>query len=192
MGMSLGGYFAPRAAAYEPRIKALIPYDGIYDYNKTLPLMLKPEVLRLLDASGTELDQALEQAMRSDIGLRWRVTNGMWTFQVKSPHEFVRSLRSYTLEDCVEGIRCPTLVLAAEKDHFLEGQPEDLFARLTCEKKFIRFTANVAAASAVPYGPRTSREPSVWPRHLRRAWFGSMTGARFNTSSKRAVSNNPD
>jgi hypothetical protein len=33
MGESLGGYLAPRAAAFEKRISALIANDGVYDYG---------------------------------------------------------------------------------------------------------------------------------------------------------------
>src|SRR5271154_1706731 len=33
MGVSLGGYLAPRAAAFEKRISALIANDGVYDYG---------------------------------------------------------------------------------------------------------------------------------------------------------------
>ena len=33
MGVSLGGELAPRAAAYEKRIAALIANDGVYDYG---------------------------------------------------------------------------------------------------------------------------------------------------------------
>src|ERR1700678_3920241 len=33
MGVSLGGYLAPRAAAFEKRLSALIANDGVYDYG---------------------------------------------------------------------------------------------------------------------------------------------------------------
>ena len=33
MGISLGGYYAPRAAAFEPRIKACVAWGGIWDYG---------------------------------------------------------------------------------------------------------------------------------------------------------------
>jgi len=33
MGISLGGYYAPRGAAYEPRIKAVVAWGAIYDYG---------------------------------------------------------------------------------------------------------------------------------------------------------------
>ncbi len=31
MGISMGGYLAARAAAFEPRLSAVILYDGVYD-----------------------------------------------------------------------------------------------------------------------------------------------------------------
>src|SRR5437660_7343317 len=33
MGVSLGGYYAPRAAAFEPRVKAVIANAGAYDFS---------------------------------------------------------------------------------------------------------------------------------------------------------------
>ncbi|MDB5577636.1 MAG: alpha/beta hydrolase [Bradyrhizobium sp.] len=33
MGISLGGYYAPRGAAFEPRIKAVVCWGAIYDYG---------------------------------------------------------------------------------------------------------------------------------------------------------------
>jgi dipeptidyl aminopeptidase/acylaminoacyl peptidase len=35
MGISLGGYYAPRSAIYEPRIKACVAWGGIWDWGKT-------------------------------------------------------------------------------------------------------------------------------------------------------------
>jgi dipeptidyl aminopeptidase/acylaminoacyl peptidase len=35
MGISLGGYYAPRSAAFEPRIKACVAWGGIWDWGAT-------------------------------------------------------------------------------------------------------------------------------------------------------------
>ena len=35
MGISLGGYYAPRAAAFEPRFKACVSWGAIWDYHAT-------------------------------------------------------------------------------------------------------------------------------------------------------------
>lgn len=43
MGVSLGGYLAPRAAAFEKRIKALVANDGICDFGVTQLAAFPPE-----------------------------------------------------------------------------------------------------------------------------------------------------
>jgi dipeptidyl aminopeptidase/acylaminoacyl peptidase len=35
MGISLGGYYAPRSAIFEPRVKACVAWGGIWDWGKT-------------------------------------------------------------------------------------------------------------------------------------------------------------
>jgi dipeptidyl aminopeptidase/acylaminoacyl peptidase len=35
MGISLGGYYAPRSAAFEPRVKACVAWGGIWDWGQT-------------------------------------------------------------------------------------------------------------------------------------------------------------
>lgn len=104
MGMSLGGYLAPRAAAFEYRIKALVAFDGVY-------------------AIGTGGDDDYYRAMRADIGLDWMLRNGMWTLGVDSPAKVADLFTAYHLRGIAESITAPTLVLAAEHDHFLTGQP---------------------------------------------------------------------
>ena len=34
IGMSMGGYFAPRAAAFEERIDGVVAYDTCYDFSE--------------------------------------------------------------------------------------------------------------------------------------------------------------
>jgi hypothetical protein len=44
-------------------------------------------------------------------------------------------------------ISCPTLVLDAEEDIYLKGQPDELYRRLTCPKTMIRFTTAEGAGA---------------------------------------------
>jgi dienelactone hydrolase len=41
IGRSLGGYYAPRAAAFEPRVKALVVFGGMYYVSEDLPRNLR-------------------------------------------------------------------------------------------------------------------------------------------------------
>ena len=43
MGLSMGGYLAPRAAAFEHRIKALIANGGVYDFHALYTRGAPPE-----------------------------------------------------------------------------------------------------------------------------------------------------
>lgn len=43
-GFSLGGYYAPRAAAFEPRVRACVGNCGPYDWSECLPIV--PQVTR--------------------------------------------------------------------------------------------------------------------------------------------------
>lgn len=48
-GMSLGGYFAPRAAAFDERIKAVVTFNVFYDtYESTLNQNPQLKVLETL------------------------------------------------------------------------------------------------------------------------------------------------
>ena len=46
MGASLGGELAPRAAAFENRLAALIANDGLYDYGAAQLAMRRPTSAR--------------------------------------------------------------------------------------------------------------------------------------------------
>ena len=57
MGRSLGGLLAPRAAAFERRIAALIANDGLYDYAAAQLARVPPEELESVKA-GLVADEA--------------------------------------------------------------------------------------------------------------------------------------
>ncbi|MGW4474349.1 alpha/beta hydrolase family protein [Nonomuraea sp. NPDC004354] len=142
LGNSLGGMLAPRAAAFEPRIKALVALDGVYDMGaKATEHFGGDRELARSMLAGPEADAALERLMATDPGVRWACTHGMWVTGAGSPREYTATLFDYHLRDGIaERITCPTLVCAAQDDHFFRGQPEQLFEHLTCDKTFLEFT----------------------------------------------------
>lgn len=142
LGNSLGGVLAPRAAAFEPRIGALIALDGIYDMSaKTLPMFGgQREVARraLTAPSAPEIDKALAQMAAHDAQSRWAFGHGAWVTGKGTARGYLSTLLDYNVADGVaERIRCPTLVCAAANDIFFKGQPEALYAHLTCPKTFL-------------------------------------------------------
>lgn len=150
LGVSLGGFLAPRAAAFEPRLAACVAVDGVYDLGVLstaqfpMPREMAEEVLRAPEAP--EVDAALEEAMRSDPTSRWAMVHGCYVMSVDTPREFLASYLDYHLRDGIaEQIACPTLVCMAAGDAFFEGQPEALFAHLTCPAELLVFDAELGA-----------------------------------------------
>jgi predicted alpha/beta-fold hydrolase len=73
-------------------------------------------------------------------GSRWGILNAKWALGVDSAAEVLREVTKYTLQDVVENITTPVLILDAPDDHFLKGQPQILFDKLKCEKILIQLT----------------------------------------------------
>jgi acetyl esterase/lipase len=96
MGISLGGYLAPRAAAFEHRLAALIANDGLYSYHFSEKARAVTRVAALF---GRALAQyTLKQVMQRQTGIRWAIENGMFTFQVGSIWDLIEATESWSLE----------------------------------------------------------------------------------------------
>ena len=101
LGWSLGGYLAPRAAAYDPRLAAPIAWDGAYDnFVDALP-MLPPEsqatAEETLARDPRAFDDHFAALIGASTGARWAFTHGMWAFGVASPGELIAAGRAYRL-----------------------------------------------------------------------------------------------
>ena len=145
-GASMGGELAPRAAAFEPRLAALIANDGLYDYAAPYLATVSPErrtVMRAALQAGpsSTIDGFLQAAMKASPVARWSIIHGMYAFGAASPSAYLHAALAFTLAGGVaERIRCPTLVCDAEGDLFFKGQPQQLYDHLTCKRTLLSFT----------------------------------------------------
>jgi alpha-beta hydrolase superfamily lysophospholipase len=146
-GLSFGGYLAPRAAAFEPRIKALIVNGGVYDFHAVIMKKTGGVPEKMLDDPGMakEFDRVAYGVMKKNPAARWAMGNGMFTFGARSPSAWLRMTRSYNMKDAISKIRCPVLVVDSEKDIDMPGQSRQFFNALTGPKTFLMFTAEDAA-----------------------------------------------
>jgi hypothetical protein len=143
MGISLGDYLAPRAAALEHRLAALIADDGLYSYQFREKART---VSRFAALFGHALGHpVLWKVMRRNTGIRWAIENGKFTFQVGSIWDLIEATDSWSLEAVANTITCPTLVCDAEGDHFFARQPTMLYEAPSCPKTLLRFTAEDGA-----------------------------------------------
>ncbi|MER5810738.1 alpha/beta fold hydrolase [Streptomyces sp. NPDC002033] len=152
LGLSMGGVLAPRAAAFEHRLAAVVAVDGVYDLGDISTQQLRmprAEAEALLRAEhAPEADAAFEALMKTNPTMRWAMTHGTYVMDVRTPRQFLASYLDYTLADGVaERITCPTLVCDAEDDLFFAGQAERLYEHLTCPKTLARFTVEEGAGA---------------------------------------------
>jgi pimeloyl-ACP methyl ester carboxylesterase len=163
MGMSLGGYFAARAVAFEHRFRAAIFFGGVYDFYETIQHMLPKASLAALDAGDTKACEAIIQAgMDENTGLRWLLTQGVWSFGSSSMAEFIEQTKSYTMKDVIGQIRCPCLVMEAEADMFFKGQPKEVYDALHAPKHLVRFTGEDGAENHCQSGALAYKDEVVF------------------------------
>ena len=124
VGLSLGGYLAPRAAIYESRVNRVIAWGVLYDFFDTvmsrrgmlLEYMLK--ALLVLHASSL-VNAVTRRKMERDTYARWGVEHGMNVYGVKTPYEYFQKLRMYSMKKISHLVKQDFLILASTEDHFI-------------------------------------------------------------------------
>ena len=145
-GWSMGGYLVARGATQEHRAQALVLDDGVYDFGSAFRAHQPSFVQTLLEKRYDSVYNWIFHRVQSfSTGIRWALHNGKWTFGVESPADLVRAASKYTLEGISEDIVTPCLILDAENDHFLKGQPEILRRNLRCEHQLVSLKADEGA-----------------------------------------------
>lgn len=153
MGVSMGGYLAPRGAAFEKRIKALVANDGIYDFGAPQLKMIPPDqhdayIAALNQEDAPELDRQILASAQKSPSMKWAIDQAGFVMGEPTTHATVAKILRFNLRNgTAEQISCPTLVLDAEEDLYLKGQPDELFNHLTCPKTMIRFTSAEGAGA---------------------------------------------
>ncbi|MCS5499248.1 alpha/beta fold hydrolase [Cnuibacter physcomitrellae] len=157
IGLSLGGYLAPRAASGEHRLAACIADSGFYDmFDSAVARIPGPLRSRATEDSGALagiLGSLFESRLRKPTE-GWAMRRGLYVNGVDSMTRFLTDARRYTLKGVAERITCPTLVCHAENDDIAASAP-DLFAALTVERKqLITFTVAEGAGQHCELGAR--------------------------------------
>jgi pimeloyl-ACP methyl ester carboxylesterase len=146
-GYSLGGYLVARAAAFEHRVAALILDDGIHDFHAAFAGGLPSFVGSWIEEGRDDVAlPVLAMLMAVSTQLRWGLRNGIWVFGADSFADLIRMARDYTLEGIAHQIVTPTLIMDAENDKFLKGQPQMVEKALTAASTtLITLTENEGA-----------------------------------------------
>jgi dienelactone hydrolase len=98
MAISLGGYYAPRAAAFEPRFAACIAWGAQWDYH----------------AVWKERLDRIARGENPSLSVPWQ--HLLWIFGVTTKEEALKKLEGFHLDGVVQKIRCPFLLVHGEGD----------------------------------------------------------------------------
>jgi dienelactone hydrolase len=152
-GVSLGGYLAPRAAAYEHRISVLIANPGVLDWSAAILAelaLIDPGLPDLYRKDRAAFDAAIVQLMEVSDFVRWGMLDAYWHHGVDSPSAFLDEVSRFKIGDAVRDIQARALVLDAEAEG--RGQARELYDALTGPKDYLKFTAEEAAQFHVQPG----------------------------------------
>jgi len=143
MGISMGGALAPRAAAFEKRIKILIANPGVLNWGEAMFDQfnaLFPELMPLLEKSPKAFDAGIARVMQAVPLYRWYMKDSMSKHGARSPSDLMGTLRAFTNEPVVGRITCRTLVMDGTAEAFSVGQAQQLFKALKGPKDYMVFT----------------------------------------------------
>lgn len=124
IGMSLGGYLAIRAAAYEPRVKRVVAYDVMLDFFQCVTSRRGKLVENALNALvrlglSAPMDMMARRLMKRDLYSKWGFEQGMYVTGATSPSEFFFKLKAYTGREVSKLVTQDTLIMAGAEDHFV-------------------------------------------------------------------------
>jgi alpha-beta hydrolase superfamily lysophospholipase len=118
LGESLGGYLAPRAAAFEPRIDGVVAFDVWFDGYAIATRRVFP-IAFWLRAHGYDRLLTYLAGRTRDPGARWAQQNGEWVFGVSDPFAVLDAFKAYRLGPVADRITQDVLLLAGADDHFV-------------------------------------------------------------------------
>lgn len=125
MGWSLGGYLAPRAAAFEPRIKRVIANDVLADFldcfsaNSAGADAVKVIEGLLQQQRFDDLDAIAARLMAGDEIVNWVIRHGMAVCGAQTPAGFFGWLSRIQTAPFAHRITQDFLLMAAAEDHIV-------------------------------------------------------------------------
>lgn len=124
LGLSLGGYLAPRAAAFEPRIKRVVALNIMFDFFECFALKLGPNASvalsrRLAANDEAALEFAFQQLAGANPGVAWAIAHGRHVSGSATTSELLRWLKRMRTAPFSARLTQDVLLLAGAEDHIV-------------------------------------------------------------------------
>lgn len=162
VGISIGGYFAVRAAAHEPRIKALVANSPVLDVHAYTSSFVQMDPCEMPDEEDFSLDD-IPDIPESEFPLPLKVQTEHLMIRY-GRHSFKKTfnyLKSFKVGEAIKNIHCPCLAMIGESEG---GEPRKQFEQFVTAVDADRYefsdfegagthcqVGNVSFANAVMY-----------------------------------------
>jgi alpha-beta hydrolase superfamily lysophospholipase len=155
-GISQGGYWVPRAVAFEQRIAAAIADPGVMDVSTAMTDHLPKSLRKHLEAGEREkFNKQMAWGERFSKEAKFTIDFRGRPYGAETPFDMFHDALAFKLEpEVISRIRCPALITDPENEQFWPGQSQQLYDALECPKQLVRFTAAEGAdAHCEPKAP---------------------------------------
>lgn len=127
IGASLGGMFAPRAAAFEKRISRVIAWSVMPNFLDVILSSGTGGNERLMKIAGwliahkcrTVVNLIFHKKAKKDELVRWGLEHGKYAYEAKDAYEYAVKMNRYQMMDIADRITQDILIVGANKDHFI-------------------------------------------------------------------------
>lgn len=125
IGVSLGGYLAPRAAAFDSRISKVVAWSIFPCFLEVVLGTQKPalrKVFRLLMKLRARaiVNPVLNRKAKRNPMIDWGLKHGMYAYEAADPYGYAKKLELYNLAPIADRITQDVLIIGANQDHFID------------------------------------------------------------------------
>ncbi|MFJ4472875.1 alpha/beta hydrolase family protein [Streptomyces sp. NPDC089424] len=154
-GLSMAGDLAPRAAAFESRLAAVVAMPGCLTPWLGFPAqvreILRPSKAETNDIWNKEVVPELPASDAATLRKRFEPFSVQAMLDARQGRTFTdfytpaRRIEALDITDVVGRIKMPALVLDYEDEQFYPGQARQMFDKLTSPKDYVKLTAATGA-----------------------------------------------
>ena len=125
VGISLGGYLAPRAAAFDKRITKVVAWSVFPCFQDIIVGTQKPamqkafRVMMKLHARPV-INLVFGKKAKKEPMIGWGLKHGCYAYEAKDAYDYARKLKLYDLEPVADKITQDMLIIGADRDHFID------------------------------------------------------------------------
>jgi esterase/lipase len=157
IGLSMGRALAPRAAAYEKRIKVCVANPGVLSWSDIISGYLgqiDPKLTGLWKSDSEGFNSLIASISAQVPLVGWGIRDMMWKHGVETPAGLMLQMQAYSNKEIVSKITCRMLVMDGAADEYSQGRI--LFDALACPREYMFYETGDPALQHCQVGAQAS------------------------------------